>query len=131
MSVEQNKALVAGWYEAINSPDWEIQARPFISDLAVWKGFVDLHRPFREAFPDYHAEIEGLIGEGDHVAVWTRVTGTFSKPFEAAGMSGIEPQGQKLAWPEAVIYDFGEGVPNIVYWGVDELGRLRQLGALA
>lgn len=129
MSVEENKAMIKGFFEALNKSDWETEARPYLPDREMWNWFLPNHRAFRESFPDYHAEIKGIIGEGDRVAVWTEVSGTFSKPFSEGGMAGIEPKGQRLTWSESAIYDFVSGVPEVIFWSVDELGRLRQLGA--
>ena len=132
MSVEENKAMVRRWLEAMNSPDWETELRPFFPNETGWEAFRAEHLPFREAFPDFHAELDGIIGEGDYVVFWTTVTGTFSKPFDGGGLAGIEPQGQKLKWREASGVDvssLSNEVPDT--WGIiDELDRLRQLGAI-
>jgi predicted ester cyclase len=96
----------------------------------AWEWFLPAHRAFRKAFPDFHGIIEGIMGEDERVAVWAKITGTFTKPYDQGGMAGIEPKGQKLEWSEFYVYDFSKGGPHVIYWGIDELGRLRQLGAI-
>lgn len=132
MSAEENKAMVRNWLEGINSSDWETKLRPFFSSDASWDAFRTEHQPFREAFPDFHVELDGMICEGDFVVFWTTVTGTFSKPFDEGGLAGIEPQGQKLEWREATGLDvstLNDDIPDAWFF-CDELGRLRQLGVI-
>ncbi|MDX1665399.1 MAG: ester cyclase [Candidatus Promineifilaceae bacterium] len=127
MSEEHYKTVVRKWFEAVNSPDWETETRAFARDTAAWEAWRDEFRAFRESFPDYHNELEGMIAEGDQVAVWSTVSGTFSKPYAKGGLGGIEPQGQKLSWREVYVVDFG-GDELDMWLMVDELDRMRQLG---
>jgi predicted ester cyclase len=129
MSVAENKAAVRSWYAGINSPDWETKLHPLFTQEAAWEVWREQHQAFLNSFPDFHAKVEGIIGEGDHVAVWTTVTGTFSQPFNAGGMAGIEPQGQQLKWQEVMIIDFSGDEPD-AWFILNELDRLRQLGVM-
>jgi predicted ester cyclase len=114
------------WYEGINSPEWETKLRSFFSKTADWKDWRIQHQTFFDAFPDFQSKIDGMIGEGDHVAVWSTVSGTFSQPFEHGDFAGIEPNGQKLEWQEVWIIDFSGDEPD-AWFIMNELERLNQL----
>lgn len=129
MSVAENKALMYRYNEALNSSDWKTQLRPFFDDETAWKEWCAEHAAFRRSFPDYHSELEGMIGEGDQVALWSTVTGTFSEPYNAGGLDGIEPTGQQLNWREMVVVDFSKSEPEVIII-IDEMARLRQLGVM-
>jgi predicted ester cyclase len=133
MSKETNKALAIAWHDAMNSPDWETAIAPFFSgDLSryhVW--FVQNHRQFRKAFPDYHATITRVVAEGDTVVVTTLVTGTHSAEFPFGEMKGIAATGKKLAWEEVTITKYRAGALSDIKLIVDGVARLQQLGVLS
>jgi len=133
MSKESNKAQALAWHAAMNSSDWETAIAPFFSgDLAryhVW--FIQNHRQFRKAFPDYHAMVTRVVAEGDTVVVVTLVTGTHSAEFPFGELKGIAATGKKLAWEEVTITKHHDGLLTDLKLMVDGVARLQQLGVLS
>lgn len=133
MSKEINKAQALAWHAAMNSSDWETAVAPFFAgDLAryhVW--FVQNHRQFRKAFPDYQATVTHVVAEGDTVVVVTLVTGTHSAEFPYGELKGIAATGKKLVWEEVMITQYRDGVPSDIRLIVDGVARLQQLGVLS
>ena len=91
--------------------------------------FIDMHTPFRTAFPDYHFPIDELIAEGDNVVVRGRTRATHLGEFPFGELKGIAPTGKQLEWAEIWIIRLGE--PRDFSWMlVDGVSRLQQLGVL-
>ena len=80
---------------------------------------------FRTAFPDLHAEIVGMVAEGDEVWVHAVMTGTHTGEF-----LGIAPTGKAftvVAFDRVRVRD-GKAVEH---WGAsDDLGMMTQLGVI-
>ena len=133
MSVESNKAMVRKVVQAFNSPDWEREIANFTminSNPEQQKQFVTEHRAFRKAFPDYHAEILELFGEGDKVAVVSKITGTHRAEFPYYELKGVRATDLKLEWNEVQIFEFQGDAFDVPHFMVDGVGRLKQLGVL-
>lgn len=79
----------------------------------------------RTAFPDWKERVLDLFGEGDRVASRYVSTGTHRGLFW-----GIEPTGRRVEIQEMSIYRFAGGQVVEQWCLFDELGRLRQLGAV-
>ncbi len=62
----------------------------------------------RKAFPDLHEEIEYLVAEGDMVAAFYRMRGTFTGQMTNMGMN-IAPTGKKMDLHSAVLCRIREG----------------------
>ena len=132
MSVESNKAQSLAWYEALNSPNWEQAVEPlFVGVFAQYHDwFMESHRLFRRAFPDYHATIVHAVAEGDTVILLLKVTGTHSAEYPEGELKGIAPTGKKLEWYEASVTVYQDGVPTDIQLIIDGVTRLQQLGVL-
>jgi predicted ester cyclase len=77
----------------------------------------------RKAFPDYHETIDHVVAEGDMVAYFVTMQGTFT-----GGYSGIKPTGKKMAYKNALLVRFKDG-KQVETWGYgDSLTMYRQLG---
>jgi steroid delta-isomerase-like uncharacterized protein len=80
---------------------------------------------FRTAFPDLHAEIQGIVADGDEVWVHAVMTGTHNGDF-----LGIPPTGKAfsvVAFDRVRVRD-GKAVEH---WGAsDDLGMMTQLGVV-
>lgn len=77
---------------------------------------------FRQALPDWHADVEQLIAEGDTVAELFTARGTHQ-----AELMGAPPTGKTLTLRGINIFRI-EGDKIIERWGcLDQLGLLRQL----
>ncbi len=79
----------------------------------------------RAGFPDLRFEVEDVIAAGDRVAVRTWFTGTHHGPF-----MGMPPTGRRVRMQQVHVFRV-EGGRIAELWAVhDQLGALRQLGAL-
>jgi steroid delta-isomerase-like uncharacterized protein len=97
----------------ISTGEMRIDLRAWITEL-------------RRAFPDYHIEVEQLIGEGDRVVALERVTGTNSGP-----LLGIPPTGRTFCI-DAIDVVRVDGGKVVEHWGLsDGTTMVRQLGLAA
>src|SRR5262245_17429557 len=80
---------------------------------------------FRVAFPDIHISTDAMIGEGDLLAIRHTIRGTHQHEF-----LGIPPTGRRIEVAGVTIIRFANG-KVVEHWLYnDDLGMLRQLGAL-
>ncbi len=80
----------------------------------------------RRAFPDLSATVEDQIAEGDKVAQRIRWSGTHEGEF-----FGVPPTGKRVTAELMEIHRIGPDGKITEHWSAsDELGLLRQLGAL-
>jgi steroid delta-isomerase-like uncharacterized protein len=80
----------------------------------------------RRAFPDPRFILEDLIGEGERVAARYHWEGTQQGEF-----MGLQPTGKKVSVRVMDFYRLENG-RIVEHWdNVDEIGLLRQLGAIA
>lgn len=87
-------------------------------------------RHVRSAFPDGRVEVDQEIAEGDLVAQLITSTGTHTGEVLHMPWGPIAPTGQYVSWQSARIYRIVDG-KIAEHWAVrDDLGMLRQLGAL-
>ena len=132
MSAESNKAQSLAWIEALNSPNWDKAVQPFfvgvLEQYHEW--FMESHRKFRLAFPDYQASVVHAAAEGDTVILFLKVTGTHSAEFPEGELKGIPASGKKLEWHEVNVTVYKDGVPTEVELVIDGIARLEQLGVL-
>jgi predicted ester cyclase len=77
----------------------------------------------RSAFPDYHEKIEYIFAEGDMVAQFYLLTGTFK-----GALAGTNPTGKKLSFPVVVLSRFKNGKQAEAWNYSDSLTMTRQLG---
>ena len=135
MSVKENMALVRRYFEqGLNEHDIDITAAMVASDYVRYSGtqirgvaaFEQMVRSILEPFPDYHATIEHMFGQGDEVATrWTlRMTHT------GAEYEGIPPTGNRLNLQAISIFRVAQGKiaeERIVF---DTFGFWQQLGVV-
>ena len=77
---------------------------------------------FRQAMPDWHSDVEELIGEGDLVVERFTASGT-----HRGELMGVEPTGKVIVLRGIQIFRI-EGDKIVERWGrLDEVGLLRQL----
>ncbi len=80
---------------------------------------------FRQALPDVHLDIDRIVAEDDQVAFRVVIRGTHQGP-----LLGVAPTGNFVTISATDIVRFAGG-KIVEHWGnMDELGLLRQLGAL-
>jgi len=87
------------------------------------EGYKQFTTIMRTAFPDLHMTIDHMVAEGDMVAVFYTLTGTFK-----GEMAGIKPTGKKMTTKSAVLTRF-EGGKAVEAWRYsDMLTFYQQLG---
>ena len=78
---------------------------------------------FRAAFPDWHTDIDHLIGEGDLVVEHFTASGT-----QRGEIMGVPPAGRTVTLRGMQIFRISDGL-IVERWGrLDDLGVLSQLG---
>ena len=133
-TVEQNKQTVTEFIDALftkgdlGSVD-EYLAEGFVNHdpplgvTADREGMRAAGAAFRAAFPDWHSEMDFLVGEGDLVVEHFTAGGT-----QQGEIFGVPPSDRVVALPGINIWRV-RGGRIVERWGrLDELGLLRQLG---
>jgi steroid delta-isomerase-like uncharacterized protein len=133
---EENKALIRRFVEeAFNEGNLDV------ADEVYASGFVS-HEPagpvergpeyvkqfvgtYRSAFPDGHTTVEDVIAEGDEVAYRWRFRGT-----HRGELMGIAPTGKVVAITGITVDRISGGRIEEEWNNFDQLGVLRQLGAV-
>jgi predicted ester cyclase len=132
MSVEEkNKKAVYRLNEAVNKGDFSVFPELFAPEYIYHtdpeikgiEGFRALQTMMRSAFPDYHEKIEYIFAEGDMVAQFYLLTGTFK-----GALAGTNPTGKKLSFPVVVLSRFKNGKQAEAWNYSDSLTMTRQLG---
>ncbi len=139
MSVDSNKAVVHKAFQAWNTGDdefarWAQEAvAPAISvqvpvvSMEGLEGYLAYYRTVREAFPDAHATVDEMVGEGDRVIVLYTFTGTNT------GMLLSRPvvTGKHATFTVVEVYRFADGKIVGLWQTYDRLALFEQLDALA
>src|SRR6187455_3370069 len=137
MTIEQNKALARRWSEEL----WG-QGNLAVADEIIASDYVrhDPGDPFpaqgpgdvkrivsmlRSMLPDFKIEVEAMVAEGDMVVSRYTATATDTK-----GYMGMPPTGKSIRTPAIQIFRFANGKIVESWAARDDLGTLRQLGAL-
>src|SRR5436190_1437556 len=85
------------------------------------------HQGVMQSFPDRKANVEEIVGDGDTVAVRTRITGTNDGGFP---LFNVPANGAKIDFPAVSIYRLRDG-KIVGHWGLnDALTLMMQLGAI-
>jgi steroid delta-isomerase-like uncharacterized protein len=88
-------------------------------------GFRQLVEATRHAFPDVQVNVEHVVAEGDLVVFHDNVTAT-----SKGDLFGVPPNGASLRWTEIHFLRVADG-QIVEHWtNFDQLGILRQLGAI-
>ena len=135
---EANKALVRRWFEEV----WNQGREKTIDELFAADGvahglgdteadtrgpagFKPFFRNLRGSFPDLHMTVEDAIAEGDKVMVRVLVKGT-----HRGGELGVAPTGRPIGIAGIVLVRISGGQIVEAWNSWDQLGLLRQIGAL-
>lgn len=127
---EENKAIVRGIYEAMNSGDLSGLAET-ISDSFVdheelpgypptKEGTLQFFRALRDAFPDFRVNVEDMVAEDDKVIIRATMRGTHSGDF-----MGIAATGKQVQVPMADFLRLENG-KVLEHWGVMDNGAMMQ-----
>jgi len=126
MSVEENKALVRREQEELWNGTGNLDAAQelFVPEQA--EAAKQEAADFRQGFPDVVSTIEDLIAEGDKVMARWRARATHQGEY-----MGIPPSGKEVEFTGISVYRIEAG-KIAESWNVeDELGLMRQIGAVA
>jgi steroid delta-isomerase-like uncharacterized protein len=136
VSAEDNKAVVRRWIEAYNDRDTQAEADarapgyvahapglPGPLDSETWTQFI---ASFTEAFPDLRLTVEDIVSEGDMVAARIAFQGTHRGEFQ-----GIPPTDKQVAFSSIEIDRMVDGKVQEHWFELDQLGLMRQLGAIS
>jgi steroid delta-isomerase-like uncharacterized protein len=135
MSQQENIAAQNRIAQAINEGNFDILRRGFTANVKEHDpapgqkpgpdGFVEFFRAVRAAFPDFKLSADHMVANADNVALAYTMTGTHRGTFQ-----GIVPTGKRIQARGMMIARF-EGGKIAERWGSsDELGILKQLGAV-
>jgi predicted ester cyclase len=131
MSIEENKKAVYRLNQAVNKGDFSIFPDLFAPNYVYHtnpeikgvEGVQALQTMMKNAFPDYHEKIEYLFAEGNMVAQFYLLTGTFK-----GELAGTKPTGKKLSFPVVVLSRFENG-KQVEAWNYsDSFTMAQQLG---
>ena len=135
---EANKALVRRWFEEVWNQGREETIDELFAANAVGYGLGDTDvttrgpaefkifaKNLRGALPDIHMKIEDSIAEGDKVTVRISVEGTHK-----GAQLGVAPTGRRIRIAGIVVVRIANGQIVEGWNSWDQLGLLRQIGAL-
>lgn len=137
MPPEENREVVRRAYEEL----WNERNVEVVDELATEdflnhaappgrqrgrQGLKDVVRMFENAFPDFRYEVEDVISEGEKVAVRDVFVGTHQGDF-----MGIPATGNRVTMEAIHIFRFEVGRMAEHWVARDDLGMMRQLGALS
>ena len=136
MSTEANKELVRRYQEAHNTNNLGALDAIVAADLIAHslmpglpsglEGGKAVHGMVVAAIPDFRADIEDLIAEGDKVVARLTFRGTHT----AGDFMGIPPSGRQFSFSATAIFRIADG-KIVEHWGEeDSVGWLQQLGAM-
>ncbi|GLH79969.1 hypothetical protein SSBR45G_48780 [Bradyrhizobium sp. SSBR45G] len=137
MTSETNKQICRDYFKAFLARDaaWMEKhvAKSFVRhdpglDFEVRgpEGVLQLHDALMPAFPDMKLDLEDLVAEGDKVLVRLVIRATHAGPFGA-----MAPTGKPIRVAVLDLFQIRDGV-LVEHWAqLDNLGMLKQLGALA
>lgn len=118
---------VDGFVEAL-APDYARHCQAMPPDLREIRGREAMGawlESNRQTFPDYHEEIEWLVGEGDYVAWRSRGTGTME-----GAMGPFPPTQRTLDLAIIGMHRFQDGLVAETWTSWDNLAVLMQLGLM-
>jgi steroid delta-isomerase-like uncharacterized protein len=111
--------------DAFVAPDIVIHAGTPGTEIHGLEGIKQFYGMLRDAFPDIHFTVEDQIAAGDRVVTRWTATGTHGGEFQ-----GIPPTGKAITLTGIDIDRFANGKVIECWPQADELGLLRQLGAV-
>jgi predicted ester cyclase len=125
ISIEKNKAIIRGWFEAENKKDLSLLdkfiAPNFFDHAHQLKGLEEYKQfitALRKGYPDFHETIEDIIAEGDKVWVRFTFTGTHTGEYQeylpSIGKVTLLPTGKKITMMAIDIFRIVDG--KVVDW---------------
>ncbi|MEO8715494.1 MAG: ester cyclase [Acetobacteraceae bacterium] len=137
MSVEENKALIRRYDDAMNSHDVDASAAFFAPDATNHghpvgrEGFRTVFTDIFATFPDLNGTIDELVAEGDVVVSRHTTTATHSgTPIvrNVHNMKGIPPTGKPVIMKSIHIWHIKDGLITSHMAARDDLETMQQIG---
>ena len=135
MSQQENVAALNRAAQAINEGNFDVLRQGYTANVKEHdpapgqkpgpEGYVDFFRAVRTAFPDFKLSAEHMVADADQVALAYIMTGTHKGMFQ-----GIPPTGKQIQARGVLIARFENGKMAERWGSSDELGILKQLGAV-
>ena len=136
---EETKKAVLNLIEALNARDLARWSEQLTEDyIAEQPGLPVLNRAqnrmfnqsFATAFPDIHFDVHLVLGEGDHVMVHWRASGTHTERLATVSGETIPPTRRGVIITGVTLFEVRHGkvARERAYW--DELSLLVQLGVM-
>jgi steroid delta-isomerase-like uncharacterized protein len=134
MSIEENKALVGRFFEAVNTGDLDTLDQYVAADFVEHEGFPGLPTTgpeapkaalglFRTAFPNLNMTADEILADGDKVVVRGTMSGTHRGEF-----MGIPPTSNSFKVQFIDIIEIRDGKAT-AHWGItDQAAMMQQLG---
>jgi predicted ester cyclase len=128
-SAIDGKALVRAYLEDVFT-NGNVGAMDRYLDGHTFKaGVADLVARWRTAFPDFRIVVDRAIAEDDSVVTVEILSGTHLGLYQST-IGPIEPSGQEVTWSRIAIRRLRDGRFVEGFFEEDEVGLLRQMGAL-
>jgi predicted ester cyclase len=126
MSAEENKALVRREQEELWNHTGDLDAAEELFAAGQAEAAKQEAADFRRGFPDVISTIEDLIAEGDKVVARWRSRATHQGDY-----MGIAPTGNRVGFTGISFYRIEGGKIAESWNSEDQLGLMRQIGAVA
>ena len=138
MTVEERKAVITRWFEALDKGDVGVLGDLFTESCAFYRG--DLTEPARgipgirfvvenraKLYRDFQTTIHQIIGEGDWVASRQTHKGIHRGQFPTP-IGTFDVTGRPIEWTSQGFFRFDGSKISETWVARDELGMLRYLG---
>jgi steroid delta-isomerase-like uncharacterized protein len=136
MSAEENKILYRSWFEeVVNGGNLELADQLLAPDYVLHfpglpapldrEGHKQLVMMFRNAFPDWHESVDGVIAEDDRVVIRVTGRGTHQGEFQ-----GIPATNRRVTATGVGIGRIENGRIAESWAEYDALGMMQQLGVV-
>jgi predicted ester cyclase len=126
MSAEENKTLVRREQEELWNHTGDLDAAEELFVAGEAEAAKQEAADFRRGFPDVISTIEDLIAEGDKVVARWRSRATHQGDY-----MGIAPTGNRVEFTGISFYRIEGGKIAESWNSEDQLGLMRQIGAVA
>lgn len=104
---------------------------PGVGDNLDQKSFIGYTQALFTAIPDFTVkEAEAYVVDGNTIGEKWVVTGTWTGPWSAGPLAGMQPTGKSFVLPGSAFIDFKDGKIDKVVQYYDNLTLFTQIGAI-
>jgi predicted ester cyclase len=123
------KALVRAYLEDVFTNGKVAGMDRYLSGDTFKASVADLVATWRRAFSDFRIVVDDALADGDKVVTVEILSGTHDGVFDST-IGPIEPTGRTISWSRIAIRTLEDGRFVKGFFEEDEVGMLRQMGAL-